>query len=322
MIAALLFRHRLRGRKQTSNESWLACLETLRGRIGLGRVRLSESSAIESPLVIGAKEICIPQALLATLQGSELESVLAHELAHIERGDGIWFPIVGLVQSVLWLHLVNHWVSAAVRRSAELACDDRAVELTRDPLALARALLQVASRASRAESPPMTPAMVRSRSVLVSRVARLTDASSDWARGRRGRAGAIVTLALVGGALGTLTVQVAQARPSASKAQASTPRAHSRSLVSAAAALPPDVEEQSRRMAELARREQQLTSLLEAERASPAAPATAMPDSGRVLELSQELRHVRATQAWLEQRFVEEWARWDDAQPDVPRASR
>jgi beta-lactamase regulating signal transducer with metallopeptidase domain len=321
-IAALVLRHRLRGRKQTSNERGLACLEAVRGRLGLRRVRLSESSAIESPLVIGATEICIPQALLATLQRPELESVLAHELAHIERGDGFWFPIVGLVQSFFWLHPVNHWVSAAVRRSAELACDDRAVELTRDPLALARALVQVASRASRAESPALAPAMVRSRSVLVSRVARLTDASSDWTRGRRGRAGAIVALTLIGGALGTLTVQVAQARPTASAAQASIVRAHSRSLSGAATALPPNAEEQSRRMAELAQREQRLTSLLEAAQAVPDAPTTPMPDSARVLELNQELRHLRATQVWLEQRFIEESAKWDDARPDLPSTPR
>lgn len=322
VIAALRLRRRLRARQPATDPQWQLCLESIRGRIGLRRIRLTESSEIESPLVIGATEICIPQALRTSLAAPELESVLAHELAHIERGDGIWFPIAGLIQSVLWLHPVNHWVSAEFRRSAELACDDRAVELTRNPLALARALVEVATRASRAERPAMTPAMVRSRGVLLPRVARLTDASADWARCQRGRAGAIATLALIGGALGTLTVQVAQARSTSVATQAPTPRTHSHSAVGAAAASPPDVEEQSQRMAELAKREQQLTSLLEAAQGPPNAQETAMPDSARMLELSQELRHVRATQAWLEQRFVEEWAKWDGARLDLPNAPR
>jgi len=325
LVAALLLRRRLRARRLTTDPKWLLCLESLRRRLELPRVRLTESSQIESPLVIGAAEICIPQTLLATLAAPELESVLAHELAHLERGDGIWFPIVGLMQSVLWLHPVNYWVSAAFRRSAELACDDRAVELTRDPLALARALVQVATRASRAERPIMTPAMVRSRGVLLPRVARLTgggDASADWARCGRGRAGAIATLTLLGGALGTLTVQIAQARPTTVTAQAPTQWIHSRSASGAAAAPRPDAAEQSQRMAELAQREHQLVGLLEATQGTPDAQETPMPDAARLLELSQELRHVRATQTWLEQRFVEEWAKSDDGRPDSPRAPR
>jgi len=323
LVAALLLRRRLRARQPTTDPKWRLCLESMRRKLGLRRVRLTECSQIESPLVIGAAEICIPRALLTTLAAPELESVLAHELAHIERGDGIWFPIVGLMQSVLWFYPVNYWVSAAFRRSAELACDDRAVELTRNPLALARALVEVASRASRAERPAMTPAMVRSRGVLLPRVARLTGAgaSADWACRGRGRTGTLVILTLIGAALGTLTVQVAQAR-STITAQASAPRTQSRSAVDAAAALPPNMVEQSRRMAELARREQQLTALLDAAQRTPDAQATPIPDSARVLELSQELRHVRATQAWLEQRFVEEWAKRDDARPDSPRAPR
>jgi hypothetical protein len=283
---------------------------------------LTESSQIASPLVIGPTEVCIPQALIATLAAPELESVLAHELAHIERGDGIWFPIVGSVQSVLWLHPLNYWLSVAFRRSAELACDDRAVELTRNPLALARALVQVASRASRAERPALTPAMVRARGVLLPRVARLTGtgAPTNWTHCGRGRAGALITLTLIGGAAGTLTVQVAQAQSTMVSAQTPAPRPSSYATTHAAVAMPPDAEEQSRRMAELAQRAQQLTSLLEAAQGTPNAPETHLPDSARVLEWSQELRHVRATQAWLEQRFVDEWAKWDAERPDSSRA--
>jgi beta-lactamase regulating signal transducer with metallopeptidase domain len=322
VVAAELLRRRLRARQQTTEPKWLLHLETIRCRIGLRRIRLTESSQIASPLVIGATEVCIPQALIATLAAPELESVLAHELAHIERGDGIWFPIVGLMQSVLWLHPLNYWLSVAFRRSAELACDDRAVELTRNPLALARALVQVASRASRTERPALTPAMVRARGVLLPRVARLTGtgAPTNWTHCGRGRAGALITLTLIGGAAGTLTVQVAQAQSTMVSAQTPAPRPSSYATTHAAAAMPPDAEEQSRRMAELAQRAQQLTSLLEAAQGTPNAPETHLPDSARVLEWSQELRHVRATQAWLEQRFVDEWAKWDAERPDSSRA--
>ena len=317
---ALLLRRRLQGRKKVSDTRLLRRLEALRSRTGLARISLTQSHHIGSPLVIGSAEICIPYALLADLMDPEIDAVLAHELAHLERGDGIWFPIVGLMQSVLWLQPINHWVSASFRQSAELACDDRAVELTRNPLGLARALVQVAAGASLAQRLTMVPAMVRSRSTLLPRVKRLTSAgpSADQSAGGRDSRWAVVALTALGVMLASLSVQVAQARPSTPIGAAAPLRAHAKAVP---VALPPDAGDQSARMTELAQREQQLTALLEVAQRRPDAQAEGTPDSIRVLELSQELRHLRANEVWLEQRFVDEWAKWDKDRVGLRRAA-
>ena len=96
---------------------------------------------------------------LLPLCDAELDSVLAHELAHLERRDGVWFPVVGVAVATLWLQPLCGWAAARFRDNAEQACDDRAVELTRDAPALARVLLQLASGAAVRAPGLLAPAM-------------------------------------------------------------------------------------------------------------------------------------------------------------------
>lgn len=310
----LLLRRSLRGRKKVRDARLLQRLERMRTRIGLRRVVLTESASIGSPLVIGSSEICVPKALRTALTNAELDTVLAHELAHIERRDGLWFPVAGLVQSVLWMQPLNHWVVSRFRQTAELACDDRAVELTGDPMVLARALVQVAAGALRTHRDAMVPTMARSASTLLPRVKRLTDAGSQAAlhASPRGRRWGIAGFAVVGLATASLSVQVARARlpPPAPDAGASLARSPAAALDSAAEP-PPGAAALNEEMADLLRREQQLEGRLEAARNLRGAQRADAQESVEEIELSQELRHVRAAQAWTEERFVHEWTTWE-----------
>jgi hypothetical protein len=235
----------------------------------------------------------------------ELDSVLAHELAHVERVDGVWFLVVGALQSLLWLNPLNHWLAFHCRESAELACDDRAVEITRDPLGLARALVQVATSASFRRRLVTTPTMARSKDAILPRVSRLAcgSAVATARASERGRVGASAALTLLAAALGTVSVQVARANPQSASGACARPSR----VVGQAGAPTPDVTEQSARMAELATREQSILAQLAAARTRAAGQAEGSLDSVRVLELEQELRHVRENQAWHEARFVAEW---------------
>lgn len=181
-LTLLALRRRLRGRTPVHDAGLLQRLESLRRMTRLRQVTLTRSTAIQVPLVLGRSEICLPADGSSVASVGEVDAVLAHELAHLARRDGVVFPLVGLLQSLCWLQPLNHWVAARFKQAAELACDDRAVEITGDRLALAQALARVATDAGGT----MLPAMARPRgkSALVQRVRRLVTgqgATSDRA---------------------------------------------------------------------------------------------------------------------------------------------
>jgi Zn-dependent protease with chaperone function len=213
-VQALLLARGLRGRTAVIDARWLERMERLRLRTHLGRVRLTQSPWVSSPLVLGVAEICVPVGLLS-LGDAELDSVLAHELSHLERRDGIWFPLVGVAAAALWLQPVCAWAAARFRESAEQACDDRAVELTRDAVGLARVLLQLASAASARVGSALAPSMANSKRALLGRIRRLTcDRPIEPARAHR--YGALVAglgLAVLVAVSSGLSVSVALARP-------------------------------------------------------------------------------------------------------------
>jgi len=309
-------RRGLRGRVPVRDARLLERFARLRVRARVGAVALTESERVCSPLALGLAEICLPSGALASLSDAELDAVFAHELAHLERRDGLWFPAAAVVQSLLWMQPLNHLVSAHYRRSAELACDDRAVALTRDPRALARALVNVAERAARMH-PLLTPAMVRPAAELTRRVARLlAPEAARPVRAARGRRSAFVALGAFGVASVGISVGVAGALPRG-QVPALPGDGSSREVVSA----PPDAASASARMLELAQHEPEVEAALASAEAVASNELEGSPAAVRVLELRQELEHVRAERAFIEERYVEAWAAWERRADSAPAST-
>ncbi|MBR4211765.1 MAG: M56 family metallopeptidase, partial [Oscillibacter sp.] len=80
---------------------------------------------IPSPFVLG---IVRPRVYVPSgLGGDELSCVLAHERAHIRRGDPLWKLCAWLTACLYWFHPLV-WVSYALFcRDVELACDEAAI---------------------------------------------------------------------------------------------------------------------------------------------------------------------------------------------------
>ena len=287
-IALVRWRGRLRARTPVRDARVLRQLEQLCTRARCPRVLLTESAAIASPLVIGMRELCVPRAMLQELGDAELAAVLGHEVAHLERRDGVWFPIAGFLQSVLWMQPLNHWVAAHFRETAELACDDRAVELTGDRMGLARALVQVAESALRAEESGLVPTMASSRGGLCSRVKRLTDAARFPPRAARRPEWTSVIASLGVCAVASLVSSVRVAQSS----HAQGPDARSQQTGAP-----------SERLEALLRRDLELQrQLAQAERWSENHRGDRELAAWKS-DLEQELRHVRAEATWTERRL-------------------
>jgi Zn-dependent protease with chaperone function len=274
--AVLSVSQTLRDRSACTDARVTSRLQRLLERARVTRVRLTQSARIQSPLGIGVAEICVPHSLLESLSDAEVDAVLAHELAHIERRDGLWFPAVAVAEAVLWLHPLNRWLAGRLRHCAELACDDRAVELVGQPHALARALARVAENTLLSPRSVLLPSMARAPSSLFLRMKRLvgTGTTPPSIEPRRLR-WAVAFLVAVGGASSAFRVEASVA---------ALPRGPAGRVVGATAS----ARDEQRIQAEI-------DGLLGSEQSVD-------PETPRLLELQQELRHARAMQSFTEAR--------------------
>jgi bla regulator protein blaR1 len=168
--------HRLRTRGVNTVEAiWQEKIRTLSEEIEVSRsVQLFESAWVHAPLTMGwlKPAILLHIGFVNNLSFAEVEAVLAHELAHIARRDWIFNLVQAFVESIFYYHPAVWWISQVVRRERENACDDVALAATGNPLAFARALVQVQ------EMPAPVPALAlalsgKRRRPLLERVRRI-----------------------------------------------------------------------------------------------------------------------------------------------------
>jgi beta-lactamase regulating signal transducer with metallopeptidase domain len=119
-------------------------------RLGVRRaVTVLESSLVAVPVMVGWLKpvIVLPAAALAGLTPDQLESLLAHELAHVRRHDFLVNLLQSIVEALLFYHPAVWWVSRRVRMERERCCDDVTVGVC-DRLVYAEALKELAAMAS------------------------------------------------------------------------------------------------------------------------------------------------------------------------------
>ncbi len=118
------------------------CL-ALQVRFGIRRaIAYCECKWLQAPAVIGwfRPVVFLPLTALTGLSEEQLEAVIAHELAHIQRFD----PFVNLIQvcaeTLLFYHPAIWWLNRKIRAEREHCCDDVAVAVCGNPVEYARAL--------------------------------------------------------------------------------------------------------------------------------------------------------------------------------------
>jgi beta-lactamase regulating signal transducer with metallopeptidase domain len=139
-------RGRLTRTELLGDDAWIGRIESLRHRLRVTRaVKILVSAAAEVPFTVGtlAPVIVVPVAAFAGLSPAQLESILAHELAHVRRCDYLVNLIQSTVEALLFYHPAVWWVSTRVRVERELCCDDAAVAACGDARAYAGALTEL-----------------------------------------------------------------------------------------------------------------------------------------------------------------------------------
>jgi bla regulator protein blaR1 len=186
---------------------------------GQGRpARLVVSPRVHRAAVLGGREplIALAPRTLAELDDQELDRVVIHEYAHVQRRDDAAVVVQRLLSVVASLHPAVWWIDKAIETEREVACDDWVVTYTGGRSRYAASLVRLAI-------PAAAEAWIAPGAVTVSqlriRVARLMDCSRNTSLARSSRivlgAAALATAVLwVGIEAFFVRVDAGGARPS------------------------------------------------------------------------------------------------------------
>jgi hypothetical protein len=173
LLTGLWAMRRLRSRSQpVADPILLDTMEILRAEMSCVRpVEIRTSADLATPATIGWKRalILLPDDW-HTWDDTERRAVLAHELAHVCRGDFLTGLLSQLSLALQFYHPLAHWLSARLRLEQELAADAWTARLSGGNLPYLATLAQLALR--RDDRAPGWPAraFLPSRGTFVRRI--------------------------------------------------------------------------------------------------------------------------------------------------------
>jgi len=146
---------------------------------------LSDSVSTAAVLGGGSPMIAVAPSLLTTLDAGELDRVLIHEWAHVQRRDDFGHLLQIAIGTLAGWHPAVWWIGRRLDIEREVACDEITVAITGSPKTYAKCLMTLANL--RGGAPPMHAApAVLTMSSLRARVTRILSPhpwiAPAWAR--------------------------------------------------------------------------------------------------------------------------------------------
>lgn len=175
-------------------------------------VRVAESALVTVPMVVGYLRpiILLPASVMIGMTPDQLESLLAHELAHIRRHDWVVNAAQVVIETLMFYHPAVWWLSRRIRFERELCCDDLALAVIGDKATYGRMLL--ALEELRHQVPAV--ALAATGGELVQRIRRLLPAVTAAERTGRGWLGGTFVLGLLAALfVGWLSTRSSNAKP-------------------------------------------------------------------------------------------------------------
>jgi bla regulator protein blaR1 len=125
---------------------WHEFIEMIREQMPFKQtVRIAESAAATVPMVIGWLKplILLPIGTVNNMSASQVEAIIAHELAHIAGKDYLFNTLQTIAEILFYYHPAIWWISAVIRAERENRCDDAAVELCGNKMIYVKALVSM-----------------------------------------------------------------------------------------------------------------------------------------------------------------------------------
>ncbi|HEV8063003.1 MAG TPA: M56 family metallopeptidase, partial [Gemmataceae bacterium] len=189
LLFANWFIGRLRNRSRPIlNEYAQDQLAALAGQLGCRRMpRLAESSELSGPALVGWRDplILLP-ANWSAWSRQDLDAVLAHELAHVARGDFVSTCIGRLSLALHFYHPLVHWLASRLRFEQEMAADLVGARLAGGRQAYVRVLARMALGSTKqpaawpAQAFLSGPGTITRRIIMLQKAERIPERSCRW----------------------------------------------------------------------------------------------------------------------------------------------
>jgi beta-lactamase regulating signal transducer with metallopeptidase domain len=171
MAAALTLHRRSRSVREAAMLELLAMLQQRLG--STRRIELRECAWLSAPATLGWRR---PVILLPgdwrSWSDAERRAVLAHEIAHVERGDYLLWLAAQLALMLHFYHPAVHWLAMRIRLEQEFAADAVAASMVGGRRAYLTTLARITLRTS-TSSRTLAPSFVSGGGMLLARIERL-----------------------------------------------------------------------------------------------------------------------------------------------------
>ena len=168
---------------------------------------VSDSVTTAAALGCGTPMIAVAPSLVKTLDATELDRVLIHEWAHVQRRDDLVHILQILVRVVAGWHPAVWWIDRRLHVEREMACDEMTVAITGSPKSYAACLLKLASLRGSGRPMLAAPAVFKAPG-LRARVTKIVSPhrwiAPVWSRSLA--AAIVVALGLMSAGVGRLTL--------------------------------------------------------------------------------------------------------------------
>jgi len=184
---AALRRARARSRMFPSGvEASLTHWRSVRDRGRRPTLVLSEAVTSAAVLGGGAPLIAVAPSLVATLEAHELDRVLVHEWAHVQRRDDLVSVLQVVLRVVAGWHPAVWWIERRLHVEREMACDEMTIAVTGSARSYAECLVKLATLRGAERTGLPVPAALRAsglRARVTRIVSRRTLIAPAWSRG-------------------------------------------------------------------------------------------------------------------------------------------
>jgi beta-lactamase regulating signal transducer with metallopeptidase domain len=172
LIAGLEMRRLRRASTPVVHQDLAPEIQALVARSNAGPIEIRLSDSLDTPSVAGflRPAVIMPRSLWAELETDELQQIIMHEKAHLDRGDDWTNLLQKLLRALCPLNPALLWAERHLCEEREQACDDAVLDAAGNPRAYATCLTKLAASRVARRVAALAPGLWKRHSELAGRV--------------------------------------------------------------------------------------------------------------------------------------------------------